>query len=103
MDNLQVIPPVEFKVGDIITSYHKGFHKVTRVTPRNYPGRPMTALLDYVRVCGPDGQKAARNTNSCDSFYCKKVTRSTVQDLYAKLIERAHVLQDSLNRAITND
>lgn len=68
----------EFKIGDIIIAYHKGYHKVTSVG----------ACLTYVRV---DGKR--RTENMCDRLWCEKVD---VEELHKQLITEADRLRDAL-------
>lgn len=55
------------KVGDIISTYHSGFHRVTEVKPRE-GGTP---LISYVKIAKDDGSKSKAIPNRCDASFCK--------------------------------
>lgn len=78
-----------FKVGDIITSYHKGFWQITKIEKRfiteedkhQFPfweddrfqiGDEISSLIYYTKVANSKGLPAkSSKENCCDAFYCK--------------------------------
>ena len=77
--------------GDLITAYHKGFHKVTGVErrfhtkedeKRNYgkEGNEYSSLILYQTVLNAKyGVSKGKKVKRCDSAYCKKVTIEAVE------------------------
>jgi hypothetical protein len=57
------------KVGDLITAYQKGFHRVTELTPGGSSG----TLVHYKRVLSDKGRKSKGSIQVCDGSYCKKM------------------------------
>ena len=53
-----------FKIGDIITAYHKGYHVIT-----GFDGH----LLKYEKVLSDKLTKVGRTKNTCDKAWCRKV------------------------------
>lgn len=74
--------------GDIITAYHKGFWKVTKVTPR----KSNTPVIEYTKIGG-------KGTKSCDGAYCKKVIPEV---LHAEMIAEADRVYEMLKKAESN-
>lgn len=64
-------------VGDIITSYHSGFHRVISI---EYRGSNTTPLIEYEKVFDKDGNPK-RGKNSCDASYCRKAIETLPQIL----------------------
>lgn len=81
------------KVGDLVTAYEKGFHRVTEIKPR----RKDTPLIMYVRVFGANGKPVSSKQHlGCDAAYVRKASErlaeinadiSNLQNLVA-LIEK---------------
>lgn len=67
------------KVGDIITTYFAGFHKVTKITPRD----GNTPLICFVRVADENGISRKSKEQCCDISYCRHA-RSMVSDRIAQ-------------------
>jgi hypothetical protein len=72
------------KVGDIIIAYHKGFHKVTKITPREMDisiykrcmnctdySQHASPFITYVQIAKTDGSPAPQRINTCDASYCQ--------------------------------
>lgn len=91
----------DLKVGDIITAYHKGYHKVVQVERRfvskedrlcgeTLPtGSEYTSLIHYQQYAKENGEviKPTKTIKSCDSAYCRLASDSlsdikkTIQNL----------------------
>jgi hypothetical protein len=87
------------QVGDIIRTYHKGIHRVTKIESRvvteanqkYYPnqevGHNWTPLFHYEKILDAD-LKPTRNkgqTNCCDASYCSRVTRNSLKEELAAI------------------
>ena len=58
------------KVGDIITAYHKGFHRVTEIQKRH----GTTPLIYYYKVLDSNYNKCKPKKNCCDAYWCERIT-----------------------------
>lgn len=57
----------EFKIGDVITAYHKGYHEITCIIERKN-GNP---LIQYRTLFRADGTVVKSTSHKkCDVFYC---------------------------------
>lgn len=65
------------KVGDLITAYNEGYHRVTKVEDR--PGKP--PLIDYVKVCKIDGSYSKKLKGHCCATYCRHAYQSIVDEI----------------------
>jgi hypothetical protein len=99
----------EFKVGDLITAYHKGFWKLTKIQRRFYTARD----IDYYRSC--EGKKEGDEYNPlffyewvlngkfnkpprpreecCDVAFCKKVDDAYIVKKFEDLIREMETIQ----------
>lgn len=75
-----------FKVGDLITTYHKGIHEVISIKRRFYEretdipsflkgvksiGDEYDALIYYKKILNANGVKAKSISQCCDIGFCK--------------------------------
>lgn len=84
-------PKREFKIGDLITAYHSGIHRITEIKRRFYNsesdipsflkdikkvGDEYSPLIHYEKVLQEDGEfpKKGKKVNSCDASYCDFAT-----------------------------
>ena len=91
----------EMKVGDLITTYHAGVHRLKKIERRilskedkeRHPHAykdieaesDMSPLFHYVQVADVNGQKKiGKTTKKCDAFFCKPFILM-VEDLRHKL------------------
>jgi hypothetical protein len=82
------------EVGTLITAYHKGFHRVLKITPeiKDHPGyahmppdkRTQPAQVEYQQVYTAEGKPIKGQVRSCAIDFCKPVTLLTVGALIAK-------------------
>jgi tryptophanyl-tRNA synthetase len=88
----------EFKVGDLITSYRKGYWKLVKIDRRFYTqkdvdtyhcykdkkvGEEYSPLFHYQAVLTPQGKKVMKansQIHQCDAVYCKKIGPFFFQD-----------------------
>ena len=89
----------EFKVGDLITTYHEGYWKLISIELRFDPvdnlGNTMNPLFNYDKVADLNFKKSS-GSNLCDYSYCKKVDESFVELKRARLLWEI----DSIKRLI---
>lgn len=77
------IPP-KIEIGDLVTGYHVGYHKVTDV---------QGTLISYTRV---DGNRKSKN--KCSAFYCVKINPD---ELYDQMVKEAADLREQLLKAMS--
>lgn len=90
-------------VGDIVTTYHSGYHKITEITPRcGIDGSPRVPLFTYVLVARADGTLAKRKsiTKSCDASFCRHFKESLEKTIAEKKAEL--VCLESLQTVFAN-
>lgn len=75
----------EFKVGDIISAYHTGWHRIEKIGPyymvTPHRGEPYeTAVFTYRKVLTPAGELCyPKATMQCDATYCEKWDEQKIQ------------------------
>lgn len=83
-----------FKVGDIITAYHKGYWHVTEVEKR----RGNAPLLTYRKLLHSNGKECKKRIEKCcDASYCEILTKETIDKKFKVMRE----LHDNLVRIAT--
>lgn len=80
---------IKFKVGDLITTYHKGVWRIIKIERRFYKderdipsfyknerkvGDEYSPIIHYERVCTFDG-KETKGKGKCDAQYCEYVDK----------------------------
>jgi|APSaa5957512535_1039671.scaffolds.fasta_scaffold90832_2 hypothetical protein len=72
----------EFKVGDLITTYHEGYWELTSIELRSDPvddlGNTMNPLFEYEKVAEFNMTEAS-GYNLCDASFCKKVDKAFME------------------------
>jgi hypothetical protein len=91
-----------FVVGDIITTYHKGYWRLTEIERRFMQkgdltltihkgakaGDEYSPLLHYEQVITEDFKSTkGKRKNCCDASLCKKVTPKYIAEMKAKYTE----------------
>lgn len=94
-----------FGVGDIITAYRKGYHKVTDIVPRYIkqeypwltlegPGEEGSPLIVYQTIANDSGKRIKSTvTHNCDAHYCMKASekikleRKRLEETIQRLVE----------------
>ncbi len=86
----------DIKIGDIITAYHKGYHKVTQIERRFFDkrdlqfdvyknqkvynnqkvGDELSPLIHYVRIATASGKHVYGPKQSCDYTHCQNAQTS---------------------------
>jgi hypothetical protein len=69
----------QIQIGDIITAYHKGYHKVTHLFDLNsYTGKTIPQI-QYRQILNSNfTTKGNGRSNSCAASFCKKVTKESI-------------------------
>ena len=61
------------KIGDIITCYYSGYHKVVEIIPRD----SNTPLMEFKLIMTASGKKKQnQKPRSCDASYCRLASES---------------------------
>lgn len=86
----------DFKVGDLITAYHDGFHQIVEIFDRS--NEKCAPLIVYRRILNSDGKSAGnmKKNDQCDAGFCQKIDAKFVQELYKKEIHAADLKHDQL-------
>jgi hypothetical protein len=71
---------INFKVGDLIFAYDKGFHRCVKITPRDSTSGP---IVTYHRVYTLDGKRLKGGEQDCAAGFCRLVEASHIQKLIA--------------------
>lgn len=95
-------PSLGIKVGDIVTGYHKGYHKVTEVMPRKDSNGFMTALITYSKILDGNGKPCSARVNACDAAWCgKPLTIDRLQELKRDELKKVEDKFDALLKVVT--
>lgn len=94
----------DFKIGDIIIAYHKGYHRVTQIEQRfitaednrygnrGAVGQEYSAIIHYVQVARADGEKVkTKKVKQCDAAWCH-LASDTIKKLITNLTQLAQEL-----------
>lgn len=87
---------MKIKVGDIITCYHKGYHRVDNIKPRDNPPTPNNFIVYYTKVANSDGKPSRNLKNHCHIDYCNIVDRYRIEGDYQNELTAAKNKRDSL-------
>ena len=68
------------RVGDMCTSYYKGYYKVLGFAPYNNGSNSGPLQCIHQRVADSFGQPCGGRPRSCAADYCKKVTINKLND-----------------------
>lgn len=94
------------KVGDIVTAYHKGFHRVLKIENRSnmavggktYHPAPLVTLL---LLLDSNGKKASRKETSCDISWCTKIDMNEVNKIITYDLEFFEIKKQNLLELVT--
>lgn len=78
----------DLKIGDFITSYNKGIHRVTKIERRfgtadtiyAKEGEEYAALISYEYVLNGNFEPAGKRRGSCDVSFCTKITLDYIKE-----------------------
>jgi hypothetical protein len=80
------------KVGDLITAYEKGFHRVTGLSEHAQYG----TMVEYKRVLSDKGTISKGSIRTCNGSYCKKMDVIAVEEYLKKAFADYKLLRDNL-------
>jgi len=75
------------KIGDYITTYHKGIHKLDKIEDQGYNHY----IFHYTRVLDSDFEPSRKYRSKCSSYHCRLAPRE-LEDQLKKL----HIALDML-------
>lgn len=79
---------IYFKVGDFITSYHKGIHKLMEIQPRGKEANHVP-IFAYAAVLTSDYKPVKRKAlNECDAGYCRIVDVKMLEKERDEFVDR---------------
>lgn len=91
-----------FKVGDLVTAYHAGLHRITDIQKRgkSYVGDVMIGgdLLFYRKEYDKNYKKVNGPSNCCDETYCRKIDAEFIakeRSRFDQIIERLNNITES--------
>jgi hypothetical protein len=71
------------KVGDIISAYLTGYHKVTKIEERGGE----VPLFYYQMVADKNGKPKNSKENYCDAAYCRHAKETLIEEVAKKIKE----------------
>lgn len=99
------------QVGDLITAYHSGYHRLTKIERRCYTqydidnfsvykdkqvGEEYKPLFHYEQVLTADYKKTKKKkAMSCDASYCKRVDHVYIAGLQTAFKEKMSILLET--------
>ena len=93
-------------IGDLITSYYSGYWRVDRIERRFtqydhgvYEGIPIgteCSPVFYMTEVLTDTGKPRKRKNSCDAWYCKKVTHEWVDEQIRNYVELMTTIRNNI-------
>ena len=103
----------DLQLGDFITSYHVGIHRVTKIERRFrkasdvgrqlhddgtevVDGEQYNAFIRYEAVLDGSFKPAARRKKGCDSGFCTKITADYIGEQRQEFDRRIKVLEELL-------
>ncbi len=67
-------PDFGIRPGDLITAYHKGYHRVTGIQRRFFDKKPTTSWVTYTQILTIDGKESPKRKRDGDASHCTIVT-----------------------------
>lgn len=88
------------KPGDIILTYYLGYHVVTSVGP-SYKDPRDTSIerpgeIHFTQILQEDGSPSPKRRRSCSGYYCTKVDRAKIEEMYQASADAANKLRSAL-------
>jgi hypothetical protein len=75
----------KLKIGDIITSYYKGYHRITNIIPRT----DAAPLVEHITILDSQfNPYKGRKLKTCDASYCIVLTKEEIEK--RRLIQIEH-------------
>ena len=91
---------MKVKVGDIITAYHKGYHRVTNFEDFQYNIGGNVKLVHYEKVANEDGKPSRKLKKRCSIDYCKVVDPKFIKDQFVQELENARLKRKRLTKLL---
>jgi hypothetical protein len=82
-----------FKTGDLMTTYHKGYWRLTHIKLRFDSDGKKSPLFTYAKVADSNFKKCG-GARSCDASYCKKVDEKFIDELREDLNLKINKLEE---------
>jgi hypothetical protein len=95
----------EFTVGDIITAYHSGFHRIIGFNKFCTSFSACDEVqVEYVQVLYNDGRfpNNKKKFNSCGIGYCKVVGEQTICRMYQEEVEAAATKYKNISNVLNS-
>jgi len=92
-NNVTLVYDDTLVVGDLITTYHSGYHRLTRIEDR---GERNTPLFHYNKVYDSEGNPR-KGRNACDASYCRSAKEGlpiSINNMQEKLTRLTKILQE---------
>lgn len=91
---------MKIKVGDIITAYHKGYHRVDEIKPRENPPTPNNFLVYYTKVANNNGKPSRKSKNCCHIDYCDVLNEKHIEYMYSHDLAAAEIKKKNLLKVL---
>lgn len=99
-----------FKVGDVVTTYHKGYWRITKIERRfltkddlrytcyknKKVGDEYSSLIHYESICDLEGKRRKKKTNSCDALYVRLMTKELIEMSVRLKIDQYNMISQHL-------
>lgn len=81
------------EVGDIVTAYQKGWHRVIEIRPR----KDSTPIIVYQRLMDSTGKLVSSKVFlECDASYCQKWDENFIDEHFANQVQHFIETKDAL-------
>ena len=75
----EIDPDLGFEIGDLITTYNKGYWKLIHLKRRFHDNHPIASLAHYEKVSDAEGNPPkSRIVKQCDISWCRKFTKEAL-------------------------
>lgn len=85
-------------VGTLITTYHKGYHILTRLEFNGFSDN--APVFHYQKVLNEDGTESNDIDNHCHASYCHRVLITEVQSKIEKDIQALHRKREAISKFV---
>lgn len=86
------------EVGDIISAYHAGFHRVTEVQKRGADPETHNDLVVYTKLLDGNMKPCRKTKNCCDAAYCIKIDPEWINEGRKEEMEKWANLSDLIRK-----
>jgi hypothetical protein len=96
------------KIGNVITAYHKGFHRITKIEKRYHTkrdeemgygkeGEEYNPLVYYITIMDANFKPKNYRERCSDSAYCSVVDEKRIEDFKDKEMQRYDEIIDGID------